>query len=156
VSGAADVPVNRINILLVEPDPAARQRTLAALVQAGAHSSVVAVGDGGAALDYLHGRGPHSGRDTRKQPRLVIMDTELPGLDGLAVLKALRADPRTRAVPVVMLTATTERRTLDSCYASGANSVVRKTSDAAELQRKMSKVHDFWMYVNEGDRPSRV
>ena len=68
------------------------------------------------------------------------------------------ADDPTRDTPDVPPYAepTTERQTLDSCYASGANSVVRKTSDPAELQRKMSKVHDFWMYVNEGDRPSRV
>lgn len=156
MSRAPDVSLRRITILLAEADPSARDMTLAALGQCGARDSIVAAGDGVEALDYLHGRGVHSDRDTRKQPRLVILDTELPQLDGIAVLKAMRADARTRAVPVVMLTASTERQKLDSCYTSGANSVVRKTADPAELQRKMSKVHDFWMYVNEGDRPSRV
>jgi len=156
MSSAREAPLAKVHILLVEADPAARQATLSALAKSGPRSNIDAVANGIEALDYLHGRGVHSERDTRRQPRLVIMDTELPQLDGLAVLKAMRADPRTRAVPVVMLTATSDRQTLDGCYASGANSVVRKTDDPAELQRKMSKVHDFWLLVNEGDRPSRV
>lgn len=156
MNNAGEMLFSRTAILLVEADPTMRDMTLAALGGSGRRRGIVAVADGVEALDYLHGRGPHSTRDTRRQPRLVIMDTELPRVDGLHVLRAMRADPRTRAVPVVMLTASSERSTLDGCYASGANSVVRKTSDPAELERKMVKVHDFWLNVNEGDRPSRV
>ena len=97
-----------------------------------------------------------AGRDVRKQPRLVILDMKLTRVHGLEVLKAMRSDPATQSVPVVMLSSSTEKAELDSCYEAGANSVVRKSLDYEELRRKMRQVYEFWVTVNESDRASRV
>jgi CheY-like chemotaxis protein len=117
---------------------------------------IVAADDGVEALDFLFGRGSHEGRDARKQPRLVILDMKLTRLHGLDVLKAMRGNPLTQSIPVVMLSSSTEKSELDSCYEAGANSVMRKSLDYDELRRKMKKVYDFWMTVNEANRNSRV
>jgi two-component system response regulator len=117
---------------------------------------IVAAGDGVEALDFLFARDRFSERDARKQPRLVIMDVRLPRLDGVAVLKAMRDDPLTQSVPVIMVSGSGERDELDRCYEAGANSVMRKSLDAEELRRKMRRAYDFWITVNEANRNSRV
>jgi CheY-like chemotaxis protein len=145
-----------IAILVVEDNPDHRELTLLALRECCDPSRIAAVADGAEALDYLFASGQHQGRDARKLPRLVILDMKLTRVHGLEVLKAMRADARTQAVPVVMLSASTEKSDLDSCYEAGANSVVRKTVDYEELRRKMKQVYEFWVTVNEANRPSRV
>jgi two-component system response regulator len=94
--------------------------------------------------------------DARKQPRLVILDLKLSRVHGLDVLKAMRANPFTQWTPVVMLSSSTEKAELDACYEAGANSVVGKTHDFEELRRKMKRVYEFWITVNEANRNSRV
>ncbi|HSV35175.1 MAG TPA: response regulator [Ramlibacter sp.] len=145
-----------IAILVVEDNPDHRELTVLALRECCDPARIGAVADGVEALDFLFARGPHEGRDARKQPRLVILDMKLTRLHGLDVLKALRADPRTQSVPVVMLSGSTERAELDACYEAGANSVVRKSLDFDELRRKMRQVYEFWVTVNEANRNSRV
>jgi two-component system response regulator len=145
-----------IAILLVEDNPGDRELTLAALHECCDASRIVTAADGNEALDYLFARNAHAGRDARKQPRLVILDLNLPGMGGIAVLKAMRDDPNTQGVPVVMLSGTSERADLDRCYEAGANSVVRKAIDYDELRRKMKQVYEFWITVNEANRNSRV
>jgi two-component system response regulator len=143
-------------ILVVEDDPDHRELIVLALEQRCERSRIALADSGLAALDYLFGRAAHAGRDTRKQPRLVILDLKMQPLGGHEVLRAMRADPRTVAVPVVMLSATSDKAELDRCYELGANSVVRKTPDLDVLRMKMHKVHDFWLTVNEANRASRV
>lgn len=145
-----------IAILVVEDNPDHRELTVLALREYCDPARIATASDGVEALDYLFGRGAHDGRDTRKQPRLVILDMKLTRLHGLDVLKAMRANPSTQSVPVVMLSSSTEKHELDSCYEAGANSVVRKSLDYEELRRKMRQVHDFWVTVNEANRNSRV
>ena len=145
-----------IAILVVEDNPDHRELTVLALRECCDPARITTASDGVEALDYLLGRGAHEGRDVRKQPRLVILDMKLTRVHGLEVLKAMRADPRTQSVPVVMLSASTEKAELDSCYEAGANSVVRKSLDYDELRHKMKQVYEFWMTVNEANRPSRV
>jgi two-component system response regulator len=145
-----------VAILLVEDNPDHRELTLSALHEVCDPARIVCVEDGVEALDYLFGRGSHAGRDTLRQPRLVILDLKLKQLHGLDVLKAMRGDPVTQSVPVVMLSGTTEKSELDSCYEAGANSVVRKSVDSEELRRKMRQVYGFWITVNEANRNSRV
>lgn len=145
-----------IAILLVEDDPDHRELTLTALHECCDPARIVTAVDGVDALDYLFGRQAYAGRDVRKQPRLVILDMKLPRLDGIAVLKAMRDDPLTQSVPVVMLSSSSEKDQLDRCYEEGANSVVRKALDFDELRRKMQRVYDFWITVNEANRNSRV
>lgn len=142
-----------IAILVVDDNPDHRELTVLALRECCEAPRIATANDGAEALDYLFGRGAHEGRDVRKQPRLVILDMKMTHVHGLDVVKALRADPRTQSVPVVMLSASTEKSELDSCYEAGANSVVRKSLDYDELRRKMRQVHDFWMTVNERYRP---
>src|SRR4051812_19281522 len=145
-----------IAILVVEDNPDHRELTLLALRECCDPARIATATDGVEALDYLFGRGIHDGRDTRKQPRLVILDMKLTRLHGLDVLKAMRGNPLTQSVPVVMLSSSTEKEALDSCYEAGANSVVRKSLDFDELRRKMRQVYDFWVTVNEANRNSRV
>lgn len=150
-TAAADVA-----ILLVEDNPDHRELTLLALRECCDVSRLTAVEDGTQALDFLFGRGAFAGRDTRRLPRLVLLDMMLPRVHGLEVLKAMRAHTLTRGVPVVVLSGSTEKAELDSCYGAGANSVVRKSADFDEMRRKMRQVYEFWVTVNESDRPSRV
>ncbi|HSI52502.1 MAG: response regulator [Ramlibacter sp.] len=143
-------------ILVVEDNPDHLELILMALRENCDAGRIASAAGGQEAMDFLHGRGAHQGRDARKQPRLVILDVKMNPMDGVAVLKAMRDDPLTQAVPVVMLTSTVERSELDKCYEAGANSVVRKSEDYDELRRKMQRVYDFWVTVNEANRNSRV
>ena len=143
-------------ILVVEDNPDHREMIVAALAESCDVSRILAVADGVEALDYLLGRGPHAPRDVRKQPRLVVLDMKLARVHGVEVLRALRDDPLTQGLPVVMLSSSTEKEALDSCYAAGANSVVRKSMDHQDLRRKMKHVYEFWVTVNESNRNSRV
>jgi len=143
-------------ILVVEDEPDHRELIVTALAKRCDPARITAVGDGAAALDYLHARGAFGGRDARKMPRLIILDLHMAPVDGLAFLDEVRAEPRTSGIPVVMLSATSDRAAVERCYTAGANSVVRKTADFDDLAKKMSSVYDFWITVNEANRPSRV
>jgi len=145
-----------VAILIVEDNPDHRELTLGALGECCDPARLVAVADGTEALDFLFGRGSFDGRDVRKQPRLVILDIRLTRVHGLEVPKAMRADPATQSVTVVMLSSATEKAELDSCYEAGANSVVRKSLEYEELRHKMRQVYEFWVTVNESNRASRV
>jgi CheY-like chemotaxis protein len=143
-------------ILIIDDNPDHRELTVLALRECCNPARIGTAADGVEALDHLFGRGSYEGRDTRKQPRLVLLDINLIRLHGLEVLKAMRRDAATHAVPVVMLSSSDDKLELDSCYLAGANSVVRKSVDFEELRRKMKQVYDFWMTVNEAHRNSRV
>jgi two-component system response regulator len=145
-----------VAILLVEDNPDHRELVLLALRECCDPARLAAVADGTEALDFLFGRGGFEGRDVRKQPRLVLLDMKLTHVHGLEVLRAMRGDPATQSVPVVMLSSSTERAELDSCYEAGANSVMHKSLEYGELRRKMQRAYDFWVTVNEPNRPSRV
>jgi CheY-like chemotaxis protein len=150
------MPNQAVNVLLVEDDEDYRELTLAVLHECCDPARILAVGDGEQALDYLFGRGEHAGRDTRKQPRLVVLDLKLTRVHGIEVLKAMRDDPLTQSVPVVVLSGTSEKAELDRCYKAGANSVVGKASNIDELRRKIRRMYEFWITVNEANRNSRV
>lgn len=148
--------MNEIAILVVEDNPDHRELIVAALAEKCDRARITTAADGVEALDYLFARGEFAERDPRKQPRLVVLDLRMAPMDGLEVLKTLRADPHTSAVPVVVLSGSAEKAELDRCYEAGANSVVRKTVAFDELRQKMSRVYDFWITVNEANRHSRV
>jgi two-component system response regulator len=136
-------------ILVVDDNPDHLELTVMALAECCDPSQIATASDGVDALDYLFARGAHAARDPLWQPRLVILDMKLIRLHGLEVLKAVRQDPRTATIPVVMHSSSSERGDIASCYAHGANSYVRKATDYDELRRKMRQVHDFWVTVNE-------
>lgn len=141
------------SILLIDDNPDHLELTLMALDDCCDAREITTACDGVEALDYLFGRGAHAGRDTTQQPRLVILDMKLVRMNGLDVLKAVRGDPRTATIPVVIHSSSTEKSDIAACYANGANSYVRKATDYDELRRKMRQVHDFWLTVNEKAQP---
>ncbi|HWP12201.1 MAG TPA: response regulator, partial [Ramlibacter sp.] len=125
--------MNHAAILVVDDNPDHLELTVMALAECCDTAEIATAGDGVEALDYLFGRGAHSSRDTTRQPQLVILDMKLVRLHGLEVLKAMRKDPRTATIPVVMHSSSTEKSDMAACYAHGANSYVRKATDYDEL-----------------------
>lgn len=145
-----------VAVLLVEDDPDFRELVRGMLHECCDPARIVAVGDGADALDFMLARNAYAARDRRKQPRLLILDLQLVRVHGFEVLRAMRDDPLTQGVPVVVLSGTSEKAELDRCYQAGANSVVRKTQDPDELRRKVHQMFAFWITVNEANRNSRV
>jgi len=141
--------MNEASILVVDDNPDHLELTVLALGECCDPARIATASDGVEALDYLFARGAWSQRGTDAQPRLVILDMKLVRMHGLDVLKAIRQDPRTASLPVVMHSSSTERNDIAACYANGANSYVRKATDYDELRRKMRQVYEFWMTVNE-------
>ena len=127
-----------------------RRGTRPAGVQEGAGANEVVVArDGVEALDYLFGTGPHAGRDVGDLPQLMLLDLKLPKVDGLEVLRRVRADPRTRRLPVVILTSSREEEDLIQGYDLGANSYVRKPVDFAQFVEAVRQLQIYWLVLNE-------
>jgi two-component system response regulator len=136
-------------ILLVEDNPDDELLTLRALKKNSVFNNVVVARDGAEALDYLFGEGAYAGRDTSDVPQLVLLDLKLPKVDGLEVLRRLRADERTRLLPVVILTSSREQQDLLDGYSHGANSYVRKPVDFAQFSRAVEQLELYWLVLNE-------
>lgn len=141
--------VDRKVILLVEDDENDIELTLRAFRKTPPHHEVIVVHDGHEALDYLRGTGAHAGRDVRDLPHLVLLDLNLPGLDGLEVLRRIRADEQLRRTPVVILTSSDEDNDKVAGYALGANSYVRKPVDFRQFSEAVKNLGLYWMVVNE-------
>ena len=136
-------------ILLVEDNPDDEALTLRALARNGIRHEVQVVRDGVEALDYLFGRGAFAGRDTRQQPAVTLLDLKLPRLDGLEVLRQLRANDATRFLPVVILTSSKEDQDLVQGYGLGANSYIRKPVDFVQFTEAVRQVGSYWLILNE-------
>jgi two-component system response regulator len=139
-------------ILLVEDDADDERLTLRALSSCGLNHEVMVVRDGGEALDYLFGLGRWKGRDVRQQPVLVLLDLALPTVHGFEVMRQIRAEPVTRTVPVVMLTANAEQSALLESYGAGANGYVVKPVDLLTYAQTVREVGSYWLKVNETAR----
>src|SRR5262245_4081547 len=135
-------------ILLVEDNADDLELTLRAFKKSRLMNKVVIARDGVEALDYLFATGPHSGRDTADVPHLVLLDLNLPRIDGLEVLRRMRQDPRTRLVPVVVLTSSDEERDVVQSYKLGANSYVRKPVDFAQFLDAARQLELYWLVLN--------
>ncbi|HLK35579.1 MAG TPA: response regulator [Polyangiaceae bacterium] len=136
-------------LLLVEDDPNDEALALRALRRHNVKSEIIVVRDGAEALDWLFARGSHAGRDTSLLPQAVLLDLKLPKVDGLEVLRTIRADPRTRRLPVVLLTSSKQDQDLIAGYDLGANSYVRKPVDFAHFADAVGQVGLYWLLVNE-------
>ena len=147
--------MNDTVILLVEDNPDDEALTVRALKKNKILNEVVVASDGVQALDYLFGQGPHAGRDTTETPQVVLLDLKLPKLDGLEVLRRLRADDRTRLLPVVILTSSNEDRDRINGYGLGANSYVRKPVDFDAFVTATAQLGLYWLVLNEPP-PRRV
>jgi two-component system, response regulator len=137
------------SILLVEDNPDDAELTLRAFAKNKIANEVVHVADGEEALDYLFATGSHAGRDPNAMPTVVLLDLKLPKVSGLDVLKRMRADPRTRRMPVVVLTSSNEERDLIASYDLGANSFVRKPVDFAQFLDAASALGLYWLVLNQ-------
>jgi two-component system response regulator len=136
-------------ILLVEDNPDHEALTLRAFKKAGLANPVVVARDGAEALDFLFGTGTHTGRDTREMPQTVLLDLKLPKVDGLEVLQRMRADDRTKWIPVVVLTSSDEESDLAASYQLGANSYIRKPVDFAQFLEAIRQLGLYWLVLNE-------
>jgi two-component system response regulator len=136
-------------ILLVEDNPDDEALTLRALKKGNIVNHVVVAHDGVEALDFLFGTGIHEGRDTHVMPQLVLLDLKLPKIDGIEVLKQVRADPRTQLLPVVILTSSKEEQDIIKGYGSGANSYIRKPVDFTQFAEAVRQLKLYWLLLNE-------
>ena len=136
-------------ILLVEDNASDEKLTRLAFKSCGVANEIVVTRDGAAALDYLFATGEYAARDAAVLPRLILLDIKLPKIDGLEVLRQLRADPRTQLVPVVMLTSSKEDEDVLRGYSLGANAYVRKPVEFAEFAAAAKTVGLFWLLLNE-------
>ena len=136
-------------ILLVEDNPDDVELTLRALKQYHVKNQINVVRDGAEALDYLFTTGAYADRDTTTMPAVVILDLKLPKVDGLEVLQRMRADERTKLVPVVVLTSSKEEQDMINSYKFGANSYVRKPVDFTQFVEAARQLSLYWLVINE-------
>jgi two-component system, response regulator len=136
-------------ILLVEDNQDDVDLTLRAFDKHKLANQLVVTRDGVEALDYLFARGAHAGRDPKHMPELVLLDLKLPKVDGLSVLKQVRANAATRRLPVVVLTSSNEEKDIVSSYDLGANSFVRKPVDFAQFVDAARQLGVYWLMLNQ-------
>lgn len=136
-------------ILLVEDNPDDEALTLRAFNKNRIGNQVVVARDGVEALDYLFGNGHHAGRDLSVMPAVVLLDLKLPRIDGLEVLRRIRANERTSLLPVVILTTSKEQQDIYEAYILGANSYIRKPVDFEKFIQAVSQLGLYWLVLNE-------
>jgi two-component system, response regulator len=135
-------------ILLVEDNPDDEELTLLSLRKNNLAHDIVVVRDGVEAIEFLFGTGQYAGRDTTQSPTVILLDLKLPKLDGLGVLKRLRADDRTRNLPVVVLTSSSQDADVLASYNLGANSYVRKPVEFGAFVEAVSSLGLYWVVLN--------
>ena len=136
-------------ILLIEDNADDEELTVLALQDNNLANRLVIVRDGAEALDYLFGSGAFAGRDVTQLPGLALLDLKLPKIDGLEVLRRIRADERTRRLPVVVLTSSKEEQDLIKSYDLGANSYIRKPVDFDQFTMAVRQLGLYWLVLNE-------
>ena len=140
---------NPPEILLVEDNPHDAELTIRALKKRNLANHLIHVQDGQAALDFLFGTGMHEGRDVHRRPRVVLLDLKLPKVDGIEVLRQLRADERTKLLPVVVLTSSREESDIVETYQLGANSYIVKPVEFENFSEAVSNLGLYWLLLNE-------
>ena len=137
-----------VDILLVEDNPNDAELTMRALRKGNLANHVSWVKDGAEALEFIFRNGAYAGRPDQN-PRLILLDLKLPKVDGIEVLKRLKADDRTRAIPVVMVTSSAEGRDIVESYKLGVNSYVVKPVEFEQFSETVAKAGFYWMLVNK-------
>ena len=137
------------HILLVEDNEDDVELTLRAFRKSKLKNEIRVVRDGAEALEYLRAEGAHSSRDRDEIPELVLLDLKLPKVDGIGVLEAIKDDPRTKTIPIVVLTTSDTEQDMKRCYELGANSYVRKPVDFREFVDAVQHLGVYWVLYNE-------
>ena len=141
-------PLHQLEVLLVEDNPRDAEMTLRALRKRNLANRVFHVKDGREALDWLNGAGAYADRNPKNNPGLVLLDLKLPRVDGLEVLRAIRADERTRRIPVVILTSSNEQRDVVESYQLGVNSYIVKPVDFDNFSSAVADLGHYWLLLN--------
>ncbi|MCL4530006.1 MAG: response regulator [Chloroflexi bacterium] len=141
--------MNEKTILLVEDNPDDEALTIRALQKNNIRNNVVVAHDGAEALDYLFCAGIYAGRDPNDMPQVILLDLKLPKVDGIEVLRRIRADTRTSLLPVVILTSSKEEQDMVQSYKNGANSYVRKPVDFNQFVEAAHQLGLYWLVLNE-------
>jgi len=147
---------HEIELLIVEDDPNYVELTLLALRKHHLANKVHVARDGEEALEFLFCRGPHASRPLNGLPRVVFLDLKLPKISGLEVLKAMKDEPRTRHVPVVVMTSSREQRDMVEGYRLGVNSYIQKPIDFGAFQTTIRDLGYYWLVVNQSLPPEAI
>jgi two-component system, response regulator len=140
---------DEVDILLVDDSPDDVDLTLHALRAENLASRVFVAHDGAEALDFLFCSGPHAARSFEKPPKLVLLDLKMPKVDGMEVLKQVKSDPRTRSIPVVLMTSSKEERDMVSGYDLGVNSYLQKPVDFDQFRKMVKLLGLYWLVTNQ-------
>lgn len=140
-------------ILLVEDNPADAELTIRALKDQNLANKLVWVRDGEQALDFVFGTGAFAGRDVMRPPRVILLDLRLPKVDGLEALQKIKADARTRMIPVVVLSSSTQDKDIVESYKLGVNSYVAKPVQFEEFAKVVSLLGLYWLLINKPPAP---
>ncbi len=140
------------SVLLVEDNPDDVKLTLRAFAENNITNEIVVVNDGVKALDYLFKRGLYSDSDPNKLPTVILLDIQLPKIDGHEVLRQIRSNERTKLIPVIILTSSKEEEDLVKCYKNGCNSYIQKPVDFMEFVQAVKSLGMYWLLLNEPPR----
>jgi two-component system response regulator len=138
-----------VEVLLVEDKRSDAEMTIRAIRKNNIANNIVHLKDGKAALDFLFGTGEYAGRDISKKPRLVLLDLKMPKVDGVEVLRKLKENELTKAIPVIMLTSSNENPDIEKCYALGVNSYIVKPVAFDDFVKVVSQLGMYWMLHNQ-------
>lgn len=140
---------NPVEILLVEDNPNDVELTLHALKKNNIANRIEVVRDGAEALEFIFAAGAYAQRCIQNSPKVILLDLKLPKVDGLEVLRQIKADPRTRAIPVVVLTSSREERDIVESYSLGVNSYITKPVDFEQFTEAVRQLGLYWLLLNQ-------
>jgi two-component system response regulator len=142
-----------VQILLVEDNPNDVELALHALKKSGIANNIHVARDGAEALDFLFGTGEYAQRGMNNDPKVILLDLKLPKVDGLEVLQKIRSDPRTKTIPVVVLTSSREERDIAESYNLGVNSYIVKPVDFEQFTEAVRQLGLYWLLLNQPPNP---
>jgi CheY-like chemotaxis protein len=143
---------NEVEILIVEDNPNDAEMALRALKKNNLTNNVLIVGDGEEALDFIFAKGKFAGREKSARPRIILLDLKLPKIDGLEVLEAIKSDPKTKVIPVIVLTSSKEEKDMLESYRLGVNSYIVKPVDFDKFVDAVRDLGLYWLLLNQQPR----